>query len=98
MRIPEEFKYKHEDTLNLFKYFAYDHLPEPLLSVSRQSYELAYAMTFYLPDNQQLRLGLLHLLQAKDAFVRASLDAPKYPVADPDNTKGGEQSEQHSEE
>jgi hypothetical protein len=97
MRIPNEFKYKHEDTLNLFKYFAYDHLPEPLLSVSRQSYELAYAMTFYLPDNQQLRLGLLNLLQAKDAFVRASLDMPKYPTVDPENAEGA-QGEQHSEE
>lgn len=80
MTIPEEFKSRHVDTLSIFKYFAYDHLPEPMRAISKISYQLAYEMIFSLPDCPELTVGLRKLLEAKDCFVRTSLELKSAPA------------------
>jgi hypothetical protein len=52
--------------------FSYDHLPEPLKTVSRKFCELAYDLHNQLPACRQRSMALEHLLIAKDAAVRAS--------------------------
>jgi hypothetical protein len=65
---------RHPATQQLCRWFAYDHLPEPLQTVSAYSHHLAEAMLAELPDGPELTTGLRKLLEAKDAFVRAALD------------------------
>jgi len=74
MNIPVEFVNRHPATLHVFRYFAYEHLTEPLRTVSMYSYHLAAAMIKELPDGPELTEGLRKLLEAKDCFVRTALD------------------------
>ncbi len=66
---------RHPATVNIARYFAFDHLPEPQQTISAYSYHLAEAMIRELPDGPELTTGLRKLLEAKDCFVRASLPA-----------------------
>lgn len=59
------------------KYFAYDHLPPHLQATSKPIGELAQLMEQHLPDGPEKSAGMRKLLEAKDCFVRAALDAPK---------------------
>lgn len=59
----------------IMKYFAYSHLPEKLQSVSKPIGELAEKMDAVLPDCAEKSVGLRKLLEAKDALVRAQLEA-----------------------
>lgn len=59
----------------IMKYFAYSHLPEKLQSVSKPIGELAEKMDNELPDCAEKSVGLRKLLEAKDALVRAQLEA-----------------------
>jgi len=59
----------------IIKYFAYAHLPERLQRVSRPLGELAEQMDSALPDCAEKSAGLRKLLEAKDALVRAQLEA-----------------------
>lgn len=61
----------------IMKYFAYQHLPSHLQAVSKPIGELAEKMDAELPDGPEKSAGLRKLLEAKDCFVRAALDAPK---------------------
>jgi hypothetical protein len=74
MKLPSEFSNRHPATLSVFRYFEYEHLSEPLKTISMYSYHLAEAMTRELPDGPELSMGLRKLLEAKDCFVRAALD------------------------
>lgn len=65
---------RHPGTVQIARYFAYDHLPPALQGVSFQCARLAQIMIDSLPDGAELTFGLRQLLLAKDAFVRASLD------------------------
>lgn len=56
----------------ILQYFAYEHLPVHLQSVSKQCHELATAMD-QLPSGPEKSAGLRKLLEAKDCFVRANL-------------------------
>lgn len=56
------------------KYFEYDHLPERLQKVSAPICELARKMEEELPDGAEKSAGMRKLLEAKDCFVRASLE------------------------
>ena len=56
------------------KYFKYDHLPEHLQEVSKAVAELAKLMEDTLPDGAEKSAGMRKLLEAKDCFVRASLE------------------------
>ena len=56
------------------KYFSYDHLPEKLQVVSRPIGDLAQQLETIIPDGPEKSAGMRKLLEAKDCFVRASLD------------------------
>ena len=56
------------------RYFKYNHLPEKLQLVSKPIGELAEKMDSDLSDGPEKSAGLRKLLEAKDCFVRASLD------------------------
>lgn len=60
---------------NLMKFFKYDHLPQHLQDVSRACAGLATAMEEALPECAEKTAGLRKLLEAKDCFVRANLEA-----------------------
>lgn len=57
----------------ILKYFAYEHLPEHLQSVSKPFGDLARYMDAELPDGAEKSAGLRKLLEAKDCMVRAKL-------------------------
>lgn len=57
----------------ILQFFAYDHLPEHLLAVSRPFGSLAEALVAELPRNPERTVALRFLLQSKDAAVRARL-------------------------
>ncbi len=65
---------RHPATKHLARFFAYDHLPQHLQVYSRPACDLAEEMIELLPDGPELTAGLRKLLEAKDCFVRASLD------------------------
>lgn len=68
---------RHPATTHVARYFEYSHLPEHLQAVSRPFGELAEQMIAALPDGPELTAGLRKLLEAKDCFVRAAVDAAK---------------------
>lgn len=64
---------RHPGTTHLLSLFAYEHLPEPLREISRQSSSLAVQMVEQLEDGPELSAGLRKLLEAKDCFVRQAV-------------------------
>ena len=66
---------RHPDTQQIARYFEYAHLPANLAAVSRECSDFAAHMIQTLPDGPELTTGLRKLLEAKDCFVRAALDA-----------------------
>lgn len=66
---------RHPGTAGIAQYFAYNHLPAHLQVISKPAHDLAEAMVTALPDSPELTAGLRKLLEAKDCFVRAALDA-----------------------
>ncbi len=60
----------------VMKHFRYGHLPEALQGVSKPIGDLARIMDDGLPDCAEKSAGLRKLLEAKDCFVRAALEAP----------------------
>ncbi|GAA4626581.1 hypothetical protein GCM10023196_035400 [Actinoallomurus vinaceus] len=65
---------RHLSTQQIARYFEYAHLKTPLRQVSQRCHDLAEQMIGDLPDGPELTAGLRKLLEAKDCFVRASLD------------------------
>jgi hypothetical protein len=63
------------------KYFAFAHLPPHLQAVSKPIGELAEQFERQLADGPEKSTGMRKLLEAKDCFVRAALDAPKPDTA-----------------
>ena len=57
----------------LLRWFASDHLPDPLRGVSAACADLAEQIDALLPESAEKTAGLRHLLEAKDCFVRARL-------------------------
>jgi len=57
------------------KYFAYAHLPQKLQAVSQPVGELAVKFEAELPDGPEKSAGMRKLLEAKDCFVRAAMEA-----------------------
>jgi hypothetical protein len=68
-------KNRHFSTQQIARYFEYEHLPLHLQSYSRSCSNLAEFMIQNLKDHPELTTGLRKLLEAKDCFVRAALDA-----------------------
>ena len=56
------------------KYFTYSHLPERLQVVSKPIYDLAQQLEDAIPDGPEKSTGMRKLLEAKDCFVRSSLE------------------------
>lgn len=65
---------RHPSTQQIARWFEYDHLPPELREISRQCMVLAGSMIGTLPDGPELTTGLRKLLEAKDCFVRATLE------------------------
>lgn len=57
------------------KFFSFAHLPPHLQAVSKPIGELAQALEDLLPDGPEKSAGMRKLLEAKDCFVRAQLEA-----------------------
>lgn len=64
----------------ILKYFRSEHLPEPLRLVSEEVQLLAEQMDMRLQDGAEKSAGLRKLLEAKDCFVRATLDSQSRAV------------------
>lgn len=66
----------------LMKWFAFDHLPEGLMrETSRSFHALADRTDRKLVDGAEKSAALRHLLEAKDAAVRAAMETP-VPLAE----------------
>lgn len=62
----------------LMTYFQFDHLPAgPIRESSASCAELAAKFDAALPESAEKTAGLRKLLEAKDCFVRATLDEVK---------------------
>lgn len=72
---PDSTPPRHPATTGLLRYFEFTHLPDHLAAVSIRCAVLAGEMVGRLPDGPELTTGLRKLLEAKDCFVRAALDA-----------------------
>ena len=59
----------------LSRWFEYRHLPRPLADVSAKVAVLAEAMDGMLPESAEKTAGMRKLLEAKDCFVRAAIEA-----------------------
>lgn len=78
----------HPATAAILRHFRYEHLPEPMGSVSKQFHDLAHTMVRRWEDatgaaevhsdsGAELTAGLRKLLEAKDCIVRAFLPPGK---------------------
>lgn len=56
------------------QYFKYYHLPPSLQGVSKSIGDLAMELERSIPDGPEKSAGMRKLLEAKDCFVRASLE------------------------
>lgn len=59
----------------LMRWFEFKHLPPDLQEVSRNVAELAIVMDQAFPESAEKTAGLRKLLEAKDCFVRAAIEA-----------------------
>ncbi len=57
----------------VLQFFVYNHLPEELQDISKSFNVVAWRMAKKLPDNEETRVALRKLLEAKDAAVRSML-------------------------
>lgn len=57
----------------LLQFFAYEHLPEHLQTISKPFGDLARQIVETLPRNPERTVALRKLLEAKDCAVRAQL-------------------------
>lgn len=64
----------------LMQFFKYDHLPEKMKTVSAPCCDLAKMMDEMLPEGPEKTVGLRKLLEAKDCFVRATMEEPAKPA------------------
>lgn len=58
----------------IMRFFAYEHLPEKLQSISKPIGVIAREFDRTIPDSAEKMEGLRKLLEAKDCLVRAALD------------------------
>jgi hypothetical protein len=57
----------------MMKWFAYEHLPQPLQTVSGWFCNLAVKLVESIPSGPERTVALRKLLESKDAAVRASV-------------------------
>ena len=65
---------RHPATQHIARYFESGHLKTPQRGIALAAESLAKQMVLALPDGPELTAGLRKLLEAKDCFVRASLE------------------------
>jgi hypothetical protein len=66
---------RHPGTVAVARWFGWEHLLPDLQPISKGCHDLAEQMLQRIPDDPELVIGLRHLLDAKDAFVRAAIAA-----------------------
>lgn len=66
---------RHPATQQIAQHFDFGHLAEPMRRTSARVHDVAQQMIRDLPDGPELTTGLRKLLEAKDCFVRARLEA-----------------------
>jgi hypothetical protein len=73
---------RHPATAQVLRWFAYEHLRDGRArEVSKTIAATAHGLVEELPDGPELTTGLRKLLEAKDCFVRAAIDAqPQKPI------------------
>lgn len=59
----------------MMKWFEFAHLPADLRAVSKPCADLAALIDATLPEGAEKTAGLRKLLEAKDCFVRAQIEA-----------------------
>lgn len=59
----------------MLQFFKFDHLPAHLQETSKSCAELAAKIDESLPEGPEKSAGLRKLLEAKDCFVRALIEA-----------------------
>ncbi len=64
----------HPSTIIMLKFFEYEHLPDALQNVSRPFGKIAQLMAKTIPSSAEHTAGLRRLLEAKNCFIRASLE------------------------
>lgn len=75
---PNPLEGRHPSTVAIFRWFAYEHLPEGTpREISRACGDLALDAIRALPDDPELTTGLRKLLEAKDCLVRAAIGAAR---------------------
>jgi hypothetical protein len=72
---PADYETRHPGTVALLRWFEFDHLKAKPFDISVSCWQLAHHMVRELPDGAELTAGLRKLLEAKDCFVRAAVDA-----------------------
>lgn len=74
---------RHPATQQLLQWFTFSHLPDgPPRAISAACGTLAENMVAELSDGPELTTGLRKLLEAKDCFVRAAIDAGRKAAAE----------------
>ena len=71
--VNEEYLKRKEPTSTM-KYFKYEHLPAHLKPISKLFGDLAQTLESNVPGGPEKSAGMRKLLEAKDCFVRASLE------------------------
>ncbi|MFC3059528.1 hypothetical protein [Paenirhodobacter populi] len=66
----------------MLKWFEFKHLPDRLKEVSAHFGDLAQQMDDLLPESAEKTAGMRKLLEAKDCFVRARIEADDPPKSD----------------
>ncbi|WP_432051823.1 hypothetical protein [Streptomyces xiamenensis] len=66
---------RHPAVQALARHYEYGHLREDLQPVSRLFHDLAAELVQLVPDDPELTAAMRHLLEAKDAAVRAAVVA-----------------------
>lgn len=72
---PADYETRHPATVQLLRWFDFDHLEGLAQVTSMTCFQAAHHMVRELPDGPELTAGLRKLLEAKDCFVRAAIDA-----------------------
>lgn len=72
---PADFYGRHPAIQEIMRWFDYDHLSGVPRTTAFSVAELAKMMVDETPDSAELTAGLRKLLEAKDCFVRASVDS-----------------------
>lgn len=75
----------------LMQFFKFDHLKEPLASVSKKFHDLAHEMDEYLPNNPEKTVAIRKLLEAKDCAVRAVFFKNEDPQPKPETEAPAEE-------